>query len=347
MTASNPNPASPSQLPPTPSLAEQSVSAAHVGNGALRFISPAADLASKGDVDEDSYFAFGTLQAEGRTLDVLIHYVRLRPPVQWGAPPFVQVMMSVLDREAGKSLVEEEVYGLDQTSLSCTELRLDTPTQRWSGTPDALRIGCDFATLKAELTLVQAGPALANLGTGLLPFYGEHNYQYSLPTMTASGSITIDGKRHEATGSFWFDRQWGPFGESLWRRFQWSWIGMVLDNGVRISLWDIVENGGSHAFATVLHPNGRHEIVDVEPLAIGASKHWTSPDTGNIYPTEWDVSIPQLQARLKVVPFVREQEIPSKLPSNHKYEGASSISGEILGQPVSGRGVVELVGEWK
>lgn len=227
------------------------------------------------------------------------------------------------------------------------EFQLDTPTQRWSGAPDALHLTCDFETLKADLTLRQAGPPLANLGTGLIPFYGEYNYQYSFPRMDAKGTVTIDGTRHEVTGSLWLDRQWGPFGESLWRRRQWTWMGIVLDSGVCISLADVIEDGRSHPFATVLHPDGRHEIVDVEPLEKGSSRYWTSPDSGNTYPTEWNVSIPQLGARLKVVPYVREQEITSRLPDNAKYEGAGSVAGEIFGEPVAGRAVVELVGVWK
>jgi len=40
-----------------------------------------------------------------------------------------------------------------------------------------------------------------------------------------------------------------------------------------------------HAFATMLHPDGRHEIVAVEPLAEDATSIWTSAATGRRYPT--------------------------------------------------------------
>jgi hypothetical protein len=48
-----------------------------------------------------------------------------------------------------------------------------------------------------------------------------------------------------------------------------------------------------------------------------------------------------------VVPTPREQEIVSKIPMLHKYEGASSMHGTYGGKDVTGVGYVELVGVWK
>ncbi|MDT7814613.1 MAG: hypothetical protein QOJ42_4529, partial [Acidobacteriaceae bacterium] len=83
----------------------------------------------------------------------------------------------------------------------------------------------------------------------------------------------VDGKRYQVEGVSWFDRQWGQMAPSFWEHMQWSWMGISLDNGDRISLWDIIDGDKEHAFATLLHPDGRHEIVDVEPLAQGRHEH--------------------------------------------------------------------------
>jgi len=138
--------------------------------------------------------------------------------------------------------------------------------------------------------------------TGLLPFYGDINYEYALPNMKTAGSVVVDGKRYQVDGVSWFDRQWGQMAPSFWAHKQWSWMGISLDNGDRISLWDIIDGDKEHAFATLLHPDGRHEIVDVEPLAQGATSIWTSAASGHRYPTDWVVSIPTLKARLRVEP---------------------------------------------
>ncbi|MEH2411148.1 lipocalin family protein [Nostoc sp.] len=123
-------------------------------------------------------------------------------------------------------------------------------------------------------------------------------------------------------------------------------MSISLDNGDRISLWDILDNGKEQAFATVLHPNGRHELVDIEPLAKDATNIWTSEATDHRYPTRWSVSIPALKARIEVEPRMREQEVVSLIEA-HKYEGANTVFGEVLGKSVTGHAVVELVGNWK
>jgi hypothetical protein len=56
-------------------------------------------------------------------------------------------------------------------------------------------------------------------------------------------------------------------------------------------------------------------------------------------------SIPMLKARLRVEPLVREQEVVSPI-GIHKYEGASKFAGPMEGKPVTGHAVVELVGDW-
>ena len=56
------------------------------------------------------------------------------------------------------------------------------------------------------------------------------------------------------------------------------------------------------------------------------------------------VSIPMLNACLRVEPLVREQEVVSPIDI-HKYEGARKV-GEIQGKPATGHAVVELVGDW-
>jgi predicted secreted hydrolase len=202
-----------------------------------------------------------------------------------------------------------------------------------------------FQRININLTLAHQGPLLANLGTGLIPLYGDINYEYALPSMKTTGSVVVDGKPYQVTGASWFDRQWGRLGPSFWTHKKWTWMGISLDNGIRISLSDIFEGDQEHAFATMLYPDGRHEIVDVEPLAEGSTGIWKSAATGHRYPTQWVVSIPMLKARLRVEPFVREQEVVSPM-GEHKYEGASSVVGQMEDRPVTGHAIVELVGDW-
>jgi predicted secreted hydrolase len=257
----------------------------------------------------------------------------------------VQAMASVLDHVSGTFVVEERNYKDSETSFSTASLDVQTPVGGLSGDASAMHVTARLQRIDINLTLAHQGPLLANLGTGLIPLYGEINYEYALPNMKTSGSVVVDGKPYQVAGASWFDRQWGRLGPAFWKHKKWTWLGISLDNGVHISLSDIIEGDKEHAFATTLHPDGRHEIVAVEPLAEGATNIWKSAATGHRYPTQWMISIPMLKARLRVEPFVREQEVVSPM-GEHKYEGASSVAGQLEGEPVTGHAIVELVGDW-
>ena len=171
------------------------------------------------------------------------------------------------------------------------------------------------------------------MATGLFPVLGGITYHYALPTMTTTGTVTIDGQTVEVSGPSWLDRQW-------------IWFSLVLDNGIRVSIWEVLEHDRQHRFATLVHDNGRHEVVAIEPLLENSSRPWTSPATRNTYPTSWKIGIPMIAAEFAVTPDVVEQEFRSPAGA-HKYEGSSSVTGTIGGTPVSAFSVIELVGAWK
>src|SRR5260370_17152140 len=103
-----------------------------------------------------------------------------------------------------------------------------------------------FQRINVDLTLARQGPLLANLATGILPFYGDINYEYALPSMKTSGSVVVDRNRYEGDGVSWFDRQWGQMAPSFWEHMQWSWMGISLDNGDRIRLSHTVDVNQHH-----------------------------------------------------------------------------------------------------
>jgi predicted secreted hydrolase len=328
----------PPMIPPS----AQAVAASSSSKGVPLFVAADVDLVAKTGVEMDSWFIVSHLTSGSNRLDLLVHYMRLTPPQR---DPVVQAMASVLDHVSGKFVVEERNYKVSETTFSTASLDVQTPVGGLSGDASAMHVTARFQRININLTLAHQGPLLANLGTGLIPLYGDINYEYALPSMKTTGSVVVDGKPYQVTGASWFDRQWGRLGPSFWTHKKWTWMGISLDNGIRISLSDIFEGDQEHAFATMLYPDGRHEIVDVEPLVEGSTSIWKSAATGHRYPTQWVVSIPMLKARLRVEPFVREQEVVSPM-GEHKYEGASSVVGQMEDKPVTGHAIVELVGDW-
>lgn len=338
---------SPTDVAPVqmPLPAVQGDAASMDGTGIPLFVSPERDLFAKPGSDQDSWFWVANLTHPHGALNVLVHFLGIAAASEQG---MLNVMVSVLDPQTKTYVSEEQSFPIARCSMSADAFAVVSPIASGTGEGTTSHVvgHWDGAGVALDLTFRQTGPVLANMATGLFPLLGDINYHYAFPTMTATGTITLDGRTLEVSGPSWLDRQWG-----MTPRFftptpkKWIWFGVMLDNGDRISVWDVIENGRQHAFATVVHPDGGHEVVAVEPTEATASDPWTSPRTGHVYPSVWDVRIPQLDARLLLDAQVKEQEFVS--PSGaHKYEASASVTGTMHGEPVTGTVMIELVGDW-
>ena len=159
--------------------AVQAVAASGSSKGPPLFVAADPDLVAKEGVAQDSWFVVSHLMSGSDRLDLLIHYTRLTPP----QGPVIQAMASVLDPVSGKSVSEEKDYKLSETTFSTAALDVQTPAGRLSGHASAMHVTGRFQRINVDLTLAHEGPLLANLGTGLIPFYGDINYEYALPSM--------------------------------------------------------------------------------------------------------------------------------------------------------------------
>src|SRR5690606_28689132 len=99
-------------------------------------------------------------------------------------------------------------------------------------------------------------PILYANGTGMFPYHGDATYQYSLAGMAASGTLTVDGEQLQVEGNGWHDRQWASSAETFGSTDGFIWMGLCLDNGDNLSLWDIVAPDGTpYCWATVVKPD--------------------------------------------------------------------------------------------
>ena len=91
--------------------------------------------------------------------------------------------------------------------------------------------------------------------------------------------------------------------------------------------------------------NGVYEHLDVSKFRIVPKGKWRSKKSGGVYPSGWDISLPEKDIRLKVMPLVKDQElITSKSTQVTYWEGACRVSGKIGKMRVKGSAYVELAG---
>ncbi|MEH2184212.1 lipocalin family protein [Nostoc sp.] len=329
-----------------PTAAMQGESASKEGNGLSLFVSTDPDLVAKPGANLDSWFLVGNLESDRGTMYLLVHLLHVTPPT---GDDLLAAMVSVLNPQTNKYIAEEQDFPGEKCSFNTEKFEVITPIASASGTTSALNFKGNWskAGIEVDVTAQQTGPLLPNVGNGLFPCLGGITYHYALPTMSVTGTVSISGDRYKVTGDGWLDRQWGVtprfFGKEIKK---WVWFGIILDSGDRISVWEFIEEDRPvHSWATVVRLDGGVDVVACDPMTANASNPWKSPETGHIYPINWDIRIPQLDGHLIIRPEVIEQEFVSPV-GMHKYEGFSAITGTLRGKPVTGRVIIELVADW-
>jgi predicted secreted hydrolase len=127
----------------------------------------------------------------------------------------------------------------------------------------------------------------------------------------------------------------------------WIWTNPQLDNGVNVAAAQIRDmiNDKIYIMLTAVHPDGTHVVVPrIEPAEM--SEYWTSPATGHHYPTRCVFRAPQIGTELIIEVPYKQQEIVSSVDILTKFEGTATVTGTYQGQPVTGHGFLELVGNW-
>jgi len=307
-------------------------------------VDPGAGLASQptgqGPSWFDSIFLVGQVRAAGYEFGYLVHV--LRQPEH----DLRHQVIAVTSSTAGRFASHAANLGADELRWDDTSLHVETPGLTWTGDLENQKIVARAPWGALDLALHPEGPVLYYAGTGSFPLLSAQQYQYALPRMATSGTLTADGTTWDVTGESWLDRQWGA--QPDLRTNRWTWMNLTLSNGDSLALWDarsVDGTGPEESWATVLHADGTHELIPVTPLAEEAGRLWHSPRGSYVFPTRWTVDIPARQATLTVTATVLEQEVPGLGPTS-AYEGAATVTGIYEGAEVTGRTYIEQVGNW-
>jgi predicted secreted hydrolase len=179
---------------------------------------------------------------------------------------------------------------------------------------------------------------------------GNASHYFSYPRMQTTGKIFIEGKAYKVTGTSWMDREFSsdPLNPKL---VGWDWFSLKLDNNTEIMLYQLRRKGGGvdpFSSGTLVSADGvsRHLVNDA--FSVEVTREWTSKKTKATYPAGWVLTLKDSSTRLEVQPDLADQELTHlRSISGSYWEGSVSIEGTFQGQPVKGKGYVELVGYQK
>jgi len=211
-----------------------------------------------------------------------------------------------------------------------------------SGNGEIVRLSAQDDEVSIELTLKSEKPIVLQGDKGLSQKSaepGNASYYFSQTRLKSTGTISIGGNNFEVSGLSWLDREWSTsaLGDN---QEGWDWFSIQLNDGREIMLYQLrLKDGGVDPYSSgsYIKNDGSVKQLSARDFEINSIDTWKSPVTGIIYPSKWEISIPDYNLALTVNPLLINQEL---LLSFTYWEGAVKVTGDGL----SGKGYVELTG---
>lgn len=266
-------------------------------------------------------------------------------------PPYYAAHFAVSDITAGQFHYDERAGFSSSAAIppagSTTGFNLALGGWTMGGVNGHDHLAASATDYSMQLALADELPhAVLHNGDGIIS-YGPSgfSYYYSRPLMAVSGSMTDHGATLQVTGQAWMDHQWGNF-VSL-SGSGWDWYSIQLANHTEYMLYIIrdAQKRPVSTFGTAVAADGRASVIPPEQIQSQPLGSWTSPVTGGVYPSGWQITLPSQQVSLTLTPLLRDQELVTTHSTGVAYwEGAVGITGSAAGQQVTGEGYVELTG---
>lgn len=165
------------------------------------------------------------------------------------------------------------------------------------------------------------------------------SYYYSQPFIEVHGELQLDGESIAVSGQAWFDHEWTS--QLIDQQSAgWDWFSIHLDNGDKLMAFVMRLNGKpDYQTGTYIYANGTSKPLSKQQISLTKLNSETIDSkigVQKIFPSEWEISIPELDVKLKTKVSKRDQFNPSRFSY---YEGSINVSGTH-----SGIGFMELTG---
>ncbi|WP_244981972.1 lipocalin family protein [Corallococcus exercitus] len=163
-----------------------------------------------------------------------------------------------------------------------------------------------------------------------------------MPRMPSRGTVSVDGQTVQVKGESWMDREWSTSALSG-DQVGWDWFALQFSDGGELMLYQLRKKDGTtdpFSAGTYIPATGEAVHLTASDMKLERRGTWKSPRGGE-YPAGWRVQVPKVSLELTVTPKLPDQELPVLV---RYWEGAVTVDGTREGQPVQGRGYLEMTG---
>ncbi len=281
----------------------------------------------------------------------------LENPSRWAVREIYLAHFAVTDLAGGRFHYQEKISRAAVGKAGAKEDYLEVWIDRWQAVQEGEQIHLQAGGRSQEkngwqidLMLSPSKPLVIHGKSGISrkgEEEGQASHYYSYTRLETRGSLWIDGKEEQVTGSSWMDHE---FSTSVLNDAQigWDWFSIQLEDQSEVMIYQIRRKGGekdSVSSGTVISPDGRARHLGANSFSLTPVQNWKSQESGAVYPVEWRIEIPSEQLVLTSKPLLPEQELITAKSTRVTYwEGASRFEGTKAGKEISGKGYIELTG---
>lgn len=172
---------------------------------------------------------------------------------------------------------------------------------------------------------------------------GNASIYYSMTRLPLTGTIELDGERHDVRGLGWLDREWSTSALGA-DQVGWDWFSLQLDDGTEVMWYQLRRTDGSvdpWSRGCVVAADGTVTPLDPANVVATPRGSWTAADGRARYPAAFGLTSRAPAFDLEVTPLLADQELRVVV---RYWEGAVGVRGTRDGRAVQGRGYLEMTG---
>jgi predicted secreted hydrolase len=202
-------------------------------------------------------------------------------------------------------------------------------------TADTENFSLDFVLAPQSALLPHGEDGIITMGDG------RSSYYYSFTNLSTTGMLTANNTEYNIiSGRTWMDHQWGNY---TILGMKWDWFSLRLDDGSSLMLFQFRDLFDKPTIKNWTYQAATGSVTCGSDFSLQAARLYQEQQGHSVYPLDWTIALPGLDAVFTVTPLFDEQSLYDVMTPDY-WEGLCSVAGTMAGREVNGAAYVELTG---